>query len=192
LNEIEFCRLFLFQLSKLAKQRGMLRRRRKEDLHIPTVAVVGYTNCGKTSLIKALTGKEELTPRNQLFATLDVTVHEGRLPSNMKTLFIDTVGFISDIPTNLIASFSATLEDAAQADLLIHVRDVSNPNHPEQNENVIRTLKSLGVSSELMDNMITLGNKIDLVDPSQWKRFKNEEGLIPISATEGEHTFLAF
>lgn len=95
-------------------QRELLRKKRKK-LDYPVIAVVGYTNSGKTSLIKALTGEEKLQPRNQLFATLDVTVHEGMLPSGLKVLYVDTVGFISDIPTNLLECFVATLEDALLA-----------------------------------------------------------------------------
>ena len=166
-------------------QRDLLRRRRK-DLRFPTVAVVGYTNCGKTSLIKALTGDESMSPRDQLFATLDVTVHEAVMPSNLSALFVDTVGFISDIPTNLIASFSATLEDAATADVLIHVRDISNPDHEMQSKNVLGTLRRLGVPENKLDSMITLGNKIDLVDPAEWKGLKERENLVPVSATEGD------
>merc|ERR1712168_282219 len=104
-------------------------RRRRKKMHLPSVAVVGYTNAGKTSLIKALTGEDRLRPLNKLFATLDVTAHGLALPSNIDALLVDTVGFISDIPTSLIASFNSTLEDALGADVLIHVRDVSNPDH---------------------------------------------------------------
>ena len=112
-------------IEKVQLQRERLRKRRNET-GLPTIAVVGYTNCGKTSLIKALTG-DLLEPRNALFTTLDVTVHAGLLPNSLPILFLDTVGFISDIPTSLIASFSATLEDAVNADLLIHIKDASHP-----------------------------------------------------------------
>ena len=91
------------------------------------MAVIGYTNDGKTSVIKAITCTEKLEPKVELFATSDVTSHPTVLPSQLESVMLDTVGFISDIPTSLIASFNATLEDAALADLLIHVRDVSNP-----------------------------------------------------------------
>lgn len=98
-------------IKKLRFQRELFRNRRKA-LEFPVVAVVGYTNCGKTSLIKTLTGEKKLQPRNQLFATLDVTMHAGILPSKMEVLYVDTVGFISNIPTDLIECFVATLEDA--------------------------------------------------------------------------------
>jgi len=115
------------KIADLRSQRERLRERRKK-LGVPTVAVIGYTNCGKTSLIKALTQQTEMEPKNALFATLDVTCHRTTLPpSNIDVVFIDTVGFISDIPTPLVASFSSTLEDALQADLLLHVRDLSHP-----------------------------------------------------------------
>lgn len=102
------------EINILRNQRNLLRNKRRK-LDYPVVAVVGYTNSGKTSIIKALTGEESLKPKNQLFATLDVTVHEGTLPSGLDILYVDTVGFISDIPTNLIECFVATLEDALLA-----------------------------------------------------------------------------
>lgn len=170
-------------LGKIKEQRSLMRKNR-ERLHWPTVAVVGYTNCGKTSLIKAVTGTHKLEPKDHLFATLDVTVHPTVLPSQLNTLMIDTVGFISDIPTDLIASFNATLEDAAMADLLIHVRDVSNPDHVQQNEKVLATLANLNVEQKVLDSMITVGNKVDLIPPEDWKSIE-EDGMIPISCVEG-------
>lgn len=98
-------------IEKLRNQREHTRMKRKEKDY-PIVAVVGYTNCGKTSLIKALTQDANLEPRDQLFATLDVTLHAGLLPSKMQVLYVDTVGFISNIPTTLIECFVVTLEDA--------------------------------------------------------------------------------
>ena len=90
--------------------------------------------------MQALTKSDRLQPEDKLFATLDVTVHSLSLPSGVPSLLVDTVGFISDIPTSLIASFNATLEDAIGADLLIHVRDVSNQDHFAQAQNVMETL----------------------------------------------------
>merc|ERR1712181_202026 len=162
-------------------QRQRLRERRKK-LGVPTVAVIGYTNCGKTSLIKALTQQAELEPKNALFATLDVTCHRTTLPpSNIDVVFIDTVGFISDIPTPLVASFSSTLEDALQADLLLHVRDLSHPDTLNQNTQVLTTLKRLGASKEALDSMVTVGNKVDLVSEEQLL----SSPCLPVSATLG-------
>ena len=109
-------------------------------------------------------GTEKLEPKDELFATLDVTSHPTVLPSQLESVMLDTVGFISDIPTSLIASFNATLEDAALADLLIHVRDVSNPDHFSQNEHVLQTLQNLEIPKNLIRSMITIGNKSDLVN----------------------------
>lgn len=102
------------KLTDLREHRELLRNKRKQK-DFPVVAIVGYTNCGKTSLIKALTNEERLQPRDQLFATLDVTAHAGILPCRLKVIFMDTVGFMSDIPTGLIECFVATLEDAMLA-----------------------------------------------------------------------------
>ena len=186
------------EIEKVRQHRAILRKKRTK-LEFPTVAIVGYTNAGKTSLIKALTGKKELRPKNQLFATLDVTVHACRLPSTVTFLLIDTVGFISDIPTDLIACFNATLEDAALADVLIHVRDVSNPDNLSQDAEVKRTLKQLNLPSRLLPSenngisdedkergrdVITVGNKIDMIDPNYWVELKSE-GMIPVSCHRG-------
>jgi len=150
-------------IEKLRSHREHLRHSRKNK-DLPVVAIVGYTNAGKTSLVKALTGDVELAPRDCLFATLDVTVHGGKLPSNIKVLYIDTIGFISDIPTRLIEPFVATLEDAMFADVIIHVRDVSHPNVQVQKEHVETTLKTLNIDKNLLDCVINVGNKVDRLD----------------------------
>jgi GTP-binding protein HflX len=170
-------------IEKIKTQRSILRSNRING-QIPTVAVIGYTNSGKTSLIKAITGTDKLEPKNELYATLDVTAHPTTMPSQLTSMLIDTVGFISDIPTDLIASFNATLEDAALADILIHVRDVSNPDHVAQNDNVLKTLERLQIPDRLMSNMITVGNKVDNVPESDWDMIRND-GMIPISTKEG-------
>lgn len=149
-------------LEKLRLRRESARVRRREN-DFPIVAVVGYTNSGKTSLIKALTGSIKLKPRNQLFATLDVTYHEGVLPCNLKVLYVDTLGFISDIPTNLIEPFRVTLHDAMCADIIVHVEDVSHPDIIAQRDRVINTLKELDIGDQLLNNVITVSNKIDLL-----------------------------
>lgn len=99
------------ELRKLQQHRTVIRSQRKK-YGFPTVAVVGYTNAGKTSLIKALTDDKSLKPKNKLFATLDTTVHEGILPNKLKLLYVDTIGFIQDVPETLIEPFLVTLEDA--------------------------------------------------------------------------------
>jgi len=170
-------------IEKVKAQRSMIRSNRIRK-KIPSVAVIGYTNAGKTSLIKAITGTEKLEPKDELFATLDVTSHPTVLPSQLESVMLDTVGFISDIPTSLIASFNATLEDAALADLLIHVRDISNPDHFSQNEHVLQTLRNLKIPDNLIRSMITIGNKSDLVNENDLE-FIRDDGMIPISTKTG-------
>ncbi|XP_015750378.1 PREDICTED: putative GTP-binding protein 6 [Acropora digitifera] len=102
-------------------------------------------------------------PENKLFATLDVTAHPGKLPSGMTVLFLDTVGFVSDLPPQLVESFSATLEDITESDLVVHVRDVSHPECEAQLQDVMTVLeKQLCVKASLMENMIEVHNKSDL------------------------------
>ncbi|XP_023221811.1 uncharacterized protein LOC111623459 [Centruroides sculpturatus] len=133
---------------------------------------------GKTSLIKALTGDVKLEPKDQLFATLDVTTHAGRLFSLQKILYVDTIGFISDIPTTLIESFAATLEDMVLSDVIVHVRDISHPDQIAQKDNVLNTLENLNLPSSLLDSIIEVGNKVDLLKSSE-----REKDLLYISAT---------
>lgn len=154
------------QLTAIRSHRELLRNKRKQKAY-PIVAVVGYTNAGKTSLIKALTEEESLQPKNQLFATLDVTAHAGLLPCKLEVLFMDTVGFMADIPTGLIECFVATLEDAMFADLILHVQDISHPNHLEQKKHVETTLQSLlkSTSTHQPPPIINVGNKVDLLTP---------------------------
>ncbi|AWP11396.1 putative GTP-binding protein 6 [Scophthalmus maximus] len=166
-------------LEKLRKKRHLLRSQRKRS-EFPIVSVLGYTNCGKTTLIKALTGDVGLQPRNQLFATLDVTVHAGQLPSRMTVLYVDTIGFLSQLPHQLIDSFSATLEDIKHSDLLVHVRDISHPETVNQKANVLNVLKNLEIPDRLTSSMIEVHNKTDLVDNYQ----SAEPDALPISALE--------
>ncbi|KAM8875046.1 putative GTP-binding protein 6 isoform 3-T4 [Spinachia spinachia] len=151
-------------LEKLRRKRRLLRSQRR-DKELPAVSVLGYTNCGKTTLIKALTGDAGLRPRNQLFATLDVTVHAAQL-SHMTVLYVDTIGFLSQLPHQLIDSFSATLEDIKHSDVLVHVRDVSHPETANQKANVLRVLENMRIPDRLLSSMIEVHNKTDLVDKS--------------------------
>lgn len=160
------------ELATIRSHRELLRNKRKQKAY-PIVAVVGYTNAGKTSLIKALTEEKSLEPKDQLFATLDVTAHAGLLPCKLEVLFMDTVGFMADIPTGLIECFVATLEDAMLADVIVHVQDVSHENFLEQKKHVETTLSSLlkttGVASShpKLDNVINVGNKVDLLPTTE-------------------------
>ncbi|XP_070297581.1 putative GTP-binding protein 6 [Salvelinus sp. IW2-2015] len=148
----------------------------------PTViwVQVSYSNMGsgKTTLIKALTGDAALQPRDQLFATLDVTVHAGTLPSHMTVLYVDTIGFLSQLPHQLIDSFSATLEDVIHSDLIVHVRDISHPETVNQKENVLNVLRNLQIPDRLMSSIVEVHNKIDLVDSYE----PSEPNSLPISA----------
>ncbi|XP_052064541.1 putative GTP-binding protein 6 [Mytilus californianus] len=167
-------------LTKVKHQRELLRTSRKRK-ELPTVAVVGYTNSGKTTLIKALTGDERMLPENQLFATLDVTAHGGLLPNKMTVLYMDTVGFISNLHHNLIDAFSATLEDALAADIVLHVRDVSHPDAVNQKVGVMKILTEK-LTKDQMDNIIEVCNKVDKLS----QNYFCEGNEMPISAVTGQ------
>uniref|UniRef100_A0A8D0YUL8 Hflx-type G domain-containing protein n=1 Tax=Sus scrofa TaxID=9823 RepID=A0A8D0YUL8_PIG len=149
-------------LERLRGKRLLLGRQRRRR-EFPVISVVGYTNCGKTTLIKALTGDAAVQPRDQLFATLDVTAHAGSLPSRMAVIYMDTIGFLSQLPHSLIESFSATLEDVAHSDLIVHVRDVSHPETELQKDSVLSALRGLRLPAVLLDNVLEVHNKVDLV-----------------------------
>ncbi|XP_026522646.1 putative GTP-binding protein 6 [Notechis scutatus] len=167
-------------LKKLKKNRSLLRKQRNK-CEFPIISVMGYTNCGKTTLIKALTGDAKLQPRDQLFATLDITAHAGYLPSRLTVLYVDTIGFLSQLPHNLVESFSATLEDVAFSDLIVHVRDVSHPETSLQKKTVLSVLKNLNIPNHLLESIIEVHNKVDLVDRYQPK----EQNAIVTSALLG-------
>uniref|UniRef100_A0A8C4LKG9 Putative GTP-binding protein 6 n=1 Tax=Equus asinus TaxID=9793 RepID=A0A8C4LKG9_EQUAS len=149
-------------LERLRRKRQLLGRQRRRR-EFPVVSLVGYTNCGKTTLVKALTGDADIQPRDQLFATLDVTAHAGSLPSRMTVIYMDTIGFLSQLPHGLIESFSATLEDVAHSDLIVHVRDVSHPETELQKASVLSTLRGLRLPAVLLDSVLEVHNKADLV-----------------------------
>ncbi|XP_017131627.1 putative GTP-binding protein 6 [Drosophila elegans] len=182
------------ELDRVRRQRQLLRQKRKQQ-NYPIVAVVGYTNAGKTSLIKALTVEDALQPRNQLFATLDVTAHAGCLPCNLQVIYMDTVGFMSDLPTGLFECFVATLEDAMLADVIVHVQDLSHPCHAAQRNHVEATLRSLAFNVANGDSttsqlppIINVYNKCDLVaskaqsssDPVHHISARAQTGLEPL------------
>uniref|UniRef100_A0A2P2I0J1 GTP-binding protein 6 n=1 Tax=Hirondellea gigas TaxID=1518452 RepID=A0A2P2I0J1_9CRUS len=151
-------------LRKVQRQRENVRQKRTQK-DFPSIAVVGYTNTGKTSIISALSGDSSIVGRDQLFATLDVTAHGMQLPCGMRSVLIDTVGFIQDLPTSLLASFNATLQDAAHADVVLHVRDLSHPDRLMHHTTVMAALYSINLPSTTP--IITLDNKADLITDVQ-------------------------
>ena len=148
------------QLTKVVKTRA-LHRASRAKVPFPIVALVGYTNAGKSTLFNRLTGAEVLA-KDMLFATLDPTMRKIVLPTGDEVIMSDTVGFISDLPTELVAAFRATLEEVLDADLIIHVRDISHPQTEEQAADVHAILQSLGVAEEAP--IIEVWNKIDLLE----------------------------
>ncbi|OAD59450.1 Putative GTP-binding protein 6 [Eufriesea mexicana] len=166
-------------LVKLKEHRQLIKRQRCR-YGFPNIAIVGYTNAGKTSLIKALTGDVSLQPENKLFATLDTTVHQGFLPNNMKVLYIDTIGFIQDVPETLIEPFRVTLEDAINAEIIIHVFDISHPDVKAQVQHVQKTIQSMVDENKLI---INVANKCDLVEKNAIKSVVPEDAFI-ISTTK--------
>ena len=133
---------------------------RRQRTGIPTFAIIGYTNVGKSTLLRALTDADVLV-EDKLFSTLDTTTRKFVLPNRQEILLIDTVGFIRKIPHLLVAAFKSTLEEAVQADILLHLIDASSPTAEVQDEATFEVLKELGAEKH---PMITVLNKIDLCD----------------------------
>jgi GTP-binding protein HflX len=147
------------QLSKVVKTRELHRAARRK-VPFPVVALVGYTNAGKSTLFNRLTGAQVLA-KDMLFATLDPTMRAVTLPSGKQVILSDTVGFISDLPTQLVAAFRATLEEVLEADLIVHVRDIAHPETEEQARDVRKILHDLGVAQDTP--VLELWNKADML-----------------------------
>ena len=174
------------QLDKVAKTRT-LHRAARAKVPYPLVALVGYTNAGKSTLFNRATGAEVMA-KDMLFATLDPTMRSLSLPGGGEAILSDTVGFISDLPTQLVAAFRATLEEVLEADLIVHVRDISHPETEEQADDVAEIMAGLGVAEETP--VFEFWNKADLLDPDARSRTEalaaRRDGVFLGSAVTGE------
>lgn len=171
------------KLEDIGKRRSALRNRRS-DAFLTTISIIGYTNAGKTTLLNQLTNSKKLTA-DRLFSTLDPVARSYVLPNNQKILFLDTVGFLHNLPHHLVEAFKSTLEEVRMADVLLHVLDASSEKIHEQDEAVYKVLKELGAEGKVVINVL---NKIDQVDnPDYIKRLKRDfEGPVFVSALRGE------
>jgi len=181
-------------LEKVRRTRLLHRAKRKKIPH-PVVALVGYTNAGKSTLFNMLTGAG-VVAKDLLFATLDPTMRQLNLPGGTKVILSDTVGFISNLPTHLVAAFRATLEEVVEADLILHVRDIADPDTAAQAKDVMTIMGQLGLDDgESQDRIMEIWNKIDLLDPESLEAIRatrtdldQPNSPILISAVTGEGT----
>jgi len=164
-----------------------LHRAKRRKVPYPIVAIVGYTNAGKSTLFNRMTGAGVLA-QDMLFATLDPTLRRVRLPHGTVVILSDTVGFISDLPTHLVAAFRATLEEVVEADLVIHLRDISDPDTAAQADDVAQILRDLGVDAHDERRVIEVWNKADLIDAADRDRLlgSGTQPPVAISAATGE------
>jgi len=184
------------ELEQVRKTRG-LHRARRERAPWPVVALVGYTNAGKSTLFNRLTGADVMA-ENLLFATLDPTMRQIALPGLDKAILSDTVGFVSDLPTQLVAAFRATLEEVTAADLILHVRDIAHPDTEAQRADVLAVLAEIGVGPQAEREegapppapILEVWNKLDALAPEEHERITAEaarrDDVIALSALTGE------
>ena len=171
------------------KRTRQLHRKSRRRVPYPVIALVGYTNAGKSTLFNRLTCAKVLA-QDLLFATLDPTMRKVRLASGPDVILSDTVGFISELPTDLVAAFRATLEEVAEAELIVHVRDIAHPDSEAQCRDVERVLAELGLEDKLAGGMIEVLNKIDLLDRESRDilaaRTARHADQVAVSAVTGE------
>jgi len=177
------------QLQTVVKTRELHRKMRR-DVPYPQIALVGYTNAGKSTLFNRLTGATVIA-EDKLFATLDPTLRAIKLPSGITVILSDTVGFVSDLPTELIAAFRATLEEVVEADILLHVRDISHPDTQHQRDDVLNVLGGLLHEEDLQESIIEAWNKIDQLPDEQREAMREpqhraESPRVAVSAITGE------
>lgn len=180
------------ELEQVTRTR-MLHRAKRKKVPQPIVALVGYTNAGKSTLFNRLTGADVMA-EDMLFATLDPTLRKLTLPHGRLCILSDTVGFISDLPTHLVAAFRATLEEVVEADLILHIRDVSDPDTMAQAQDVNRILADLGIGPDEDSRVVDVWNKIDLISaearPERFSLLKNgkqsQRAIVELSAVTGE------
>ncbi len=176
------------ELKDVRRTRGLAKSKR-EKIPYPVVALVGYTNAGKSTLFNKLTGAN-VYAEDLPFATLDPTMRKLKLKSGQEIILSDTVGFISDLPTHLVESFHATLEQVSEADIIIHVRDVARVDHERQADDVIKILKSLDVEYETDTRILEAWNKIDKLDNDELMEVKRKAKfnpqICPVSAINGD------
>jgi len=170
------------------KQTRLIQRSARKRVPYPSVAFVGYTNAGKSTLYNKLSNSNVFA-KDLLFATLDPSMRKIKLPSGKEVILSDTVGFISDLPHELVMSFRATLEEVLSADLVVHIRDISSPNSKEQKADVLKVLESLGFNNfEKSPKYIEVLNKIDLFDDIKKQELlsKQKPGIVGLSAISGK------
>src|ERR1700723_666939 len=171
---------------EMVRRQRTTRRRARQALPLGMIALVGYTNAGKSTLFNALTHADVLTS-SKMFATLDPTVRAVRLPSRRKVLLSDTVGFLRDLPPDLIAAFRATLEEVQEAALIIHVSAISNSHHAEQDEEVLKVLRELGVEARPRLHVLNKTDRLSAEDRKLLMRSNgNGQSNVFTSAVTGE------